>query len=188
MKTSIVTAYALVFGAAAFLGGCGTGSQSAFNPGSAGTATIPISPMLVGTHYIYTGETYKKCGGTYCSGGPYALHFNFTTSLTGSELDSLSNDDITTTVTSYKFTDGSGLTISKKHGASFDLVISTDASGNITAWFAGACLATTSCNTQMQTNWHSTKGFVPGADFSETTLSFKGSYGFIGRDPGTWSH
>jgi hypothetical protein len=39
----------------------------------------------------------------------------------------------------------------------------------------------------MQTNWDSPSGFIPGADFSETTASFAGSYGFIGTDPGKWS-
>jgi len=39
----------------------------------------------------------------------------------------------------------------------------------------------------MQTNLNSPVGFIPGADFSETTASFAGSYGFLSSDPGTWT-
>jgi len=41
--------------------------------------------------------------------------------------------------------------------------------------------------TQMQSNWHSPFGFSPGRDFSETSPSFSGSYGYIDGSPGIWS-
>jgi hypothetical protein len=44
-----------------------------------------------------------------------------------------------------------------------------------------------SANTQLQTNWDSPTGFIPGADFSETTANFAGSFGFLSDNPGSWS-
>ena len=60
--------------------------------------------------YNYTGNDYTTCAGTYCTGGPYALSVAFTTTLTGSALANLPFTNITSTVTSFAFTDGSGLT------------------------------------------------------------------------------
>ena len=134
-----------------------------------------------GTIYTYTGNAYTTCGGTYCTGGPYALSVAFTTTLTGSSLVNLPYTDISATITSFSFTDGSGLTI---HSNLQFMDISTNASGNISTWLTGACGAT--CNTQMQTNWNSPVGFNPGADFSETTPNFAGSYGIVLANPGTW--
>jgi hypothetical protein len=146
------------------------------------------------TLYTYTGNHYTTCSGTYCVGGPYALQVTIDTSLTGNALDNLSFADITSTITSFAFTDGSGLTVDEHTiGGSSSAVcgapllcvsISTDASGNIVAWFVGGYAD--SGNVQMQTNWHSPFGFIPGADFSETTVSFGGSYGINLNEPGTW--
>lgn len=139
-----------------------------------------------GTIYTYVGNDYTTCGGIYCTGGPYALSVTFETTLTGNALANLPFTDITATITAYAFTDGSGLTLDDGNNASgqLDIEISTNASGSIVAWFAGAY--TSPANTQMQTNWNSPFGFIPGADFSETTPSFAGDYGFIPNDPGTW--
>ena len=138
------------------------------------------------TIYTYTGHNYTSCAGTYCTGGPYALSATFKTTLTGSALDNLSFADITPTITSFVFTDGSGLTINQNTvGARTSISLSTDASGNIVTWLAGGYA--NSAEVQMQTNWNSPFGFIPGADFSETTASFAGSYGFIGNNPGTWT-
>ena len=138
-----------------------------------------------GTTYTYYGNAYSTCGGTYCTGGPYALSIEFTTTLTGNALASLPFTDITSTITSFRFTDESGLTIDKNNALYKQFSISTNASGNLVAWLIEGCGG--SCNIQMQTNWKSPSGFAPGADFSETTASFAGSYGFIGNDPGAWS-
>ena len=134
-----------------------------------------------GTIYTYTGNAYTTCGGTYCTGGPYALSVAFTTTLTGSSLANLPFTDISATITSFTFTDKSGLTL---HSSLQSLGISTIASGEISTWLIGAC--GTTCDTQMQTNWLSPFGFIPGADFSETTASFAGNYGIIFATPGTW--
>ena len=134
-----------------------------------------------GTIYTYTGNAYTTCGGTYCTGGPYALSVAFTTTLTGSSLVNLPYTDISATITSFTFSDGNGLTIQSSLQS---LDISTNVSGNISTWLIGVCGAT--CNIQMQTNWHSPFGFNPGADFSETTASFAGNYGIVFGNPGTW--
>jgi hypothetical protein len=96
----------------------------------------------------------------------------------------LSFVNITSTITSFAFADGSGLTINENTSFFSDFEVSTDASGNIVTWIVGTCGAT--CDVQMQTNWHSPFGFVPGADFSETTANFAGNFGMNFDDPGTW--
>jgi hypothetical protein len=139
----------------------------------------------LGTFYTYTGNAYTFCSGTYCIGGPYALSASFVTTLMGAALDNLPLTDITSTITSFVFTDGSGLKVDQNTaGGSTSISIATDAGGNIVAWLAGGYA--NSANLQMQTNWHSTFGFIPGRDFSETTASFAGSYGYIDNQPGTW--
>jgi len=144
-------------------------------------------PAEADTIYTYSGNAYTSCGGTYCTGGPYALRVTFDTTLTGSALDSLTFTDITSTVTSFDFTDGSGLTFNSNTNppAQLEIEISTNASGNVVAWFTGAY--SYPAEIQMQTNWESPVGFIPGADFSETTAFFQGDYGFISDDPGTWA-
>jgi hypothetical protein len=140
--------------------------------------SIVVVPTTI---FTYTGNGYTICSGTYCTGGPYALSVSFTTTLTGSSLANLPFTDISATITSFTFTDGSGLTLVSNLGF---LDISTDASGNISTWVVGACGST--CDTQMQTNWNSPFSFMPGRDFSETTASFAGSYGYVSSNPGTW--
>jgi hypothetical protein len=137
--------------------------------------------------YTYTGNNYTICGGTYCTGGPYALSIVFSTTLTGSALNNLPFTNVTSTISSYTFTDGSGLTLTQSNNASgtLNISISTNASGNIVSWFVGAY--TLNAIVQMQTNWNSPLGFIPGADFSETTPNFAGNFGFIGNNPGTWT-
>ena len=135
--------------------------------------------------YTYIGNDYTICSGTYCAGGPYALRVTFDTALTGNALDNLSFADITSTIASFTFADGRGLTVAEHTvGGSVSASISTDAYGNIVSWLVGGYAD--SANVQMQTNWNSPTSFFPGADFSETTVSFGGSYGFISSNPGTW--
>jgi PEP-CTERM motif len=157
------------------------GSPVAMLLTSALVAIFLTPSAKAGTIYTYTGNAYTTCGGTYCSGGPYALSVAFTTTLTGSSLANLPYTDISATITSFTFSDGSGLTL---HSNLQFLDISTNASGKISTWLIGAC--GTTCDTQMQTNWHSPVGFNPGADFSETTANFAGNYGIVLANPGTW--
>lgn len=164
-KTLTVTRWALVIGVGAQL------TLSAL----AGASTM----------YRYTGNEYANCQGAYCVGGPYALAITFVTTLTGGALVDLPFTDIAPTVTSFAFTDGSGLTVNQSTPGGFGMFhVSTGASGDIVSWFVGgyANLA----QTQMQTNWNSPFGFQPGADFSETIASFGGDYGFVYNNPGLW--
>jgi hypothetical protein len=138
------------------------------------------------TTYFYTGNAYNDCGGIYCTGGPYHLDFTFTTSLSGAALDNLAFQDISGTITAFKASDGTGLVVNQNTpGSSEEIEIATNATGGIVDWFAGAYA--NSSNTQLQTNWNSPFGFIPGADFSETTADFAGDFGFISNDPGKWT-
>lgn len=89
--------------------------------------------------YTYTGQDYNECAGSYCSGGPYALSITFDTSLTLAELASLPSTDITSDITSFTFSDGSGNNIiDPGNSTSFDFTITTDASSDITAYSIAA--------------------------------------------------
>jgi hypothetical protein len=139
-----------------------------------------------GTLYTYTGNAYSSCSGTYCTGGPYALSVTFETTLTGNALHNLPFTDITPTITSFSFIDGSGLTVNEHTiGGYTNINVSTNATGDIVTWLTGGYGPIPS-QVQMQTNWSSPFGFIPGADFSETTASFAGSYGMNYNLPGTW--
>jgi len=143
------------------------------------------SPAQANTNYTYTGNSYTLCSGNYCVGGPYALSVMFETTLTGNALDNLSFQNIIASITSFAFTDGTGLTLNQNTvgvGDSFD--ISTDGAGDIVKWFVGGYAD--GGQVQMQTNWHSPYSFQPGADFSETTVSFGGAFGFVSNNPGIW--
>jgi hypothetical protein len=144
------------------------------------------APAVGGTIYSYTGNSYTQCAGVYCSGGPYSLSATFETTLADSDLISLPIQEITSTVTSFAFTDGTGLTVTQNTiGGSGKFLISTDSSGNIVAWLVGGYA--NSSNVQMQSNWDSPYGFIRGADFSETTVEFRGDFGFVAQNPGTWT-
>lgn len=137
------------------------------------------------TVYTYTGNSYDQCGGAYCSGGPYSLSATFETTLTGNALVSLPFQDIKSTVTSFAFTDGTGLTVNQNTvGGYSHFEISTNSLGDIITWLIGGYA--NNSNMQMQTNWNTFYSFHPGADFSETALNFAGDYGFVSNNPGTW--
>jgi hypothetical protein len=158
-----------------------------YSPSSVASADYTITPQSgqSTTVYTYKGNNYVTCGGTYCTGGPFALTVTFTTAMTGSALVNLPLTDITSTVTSYKLTDGSGLVDTNSASYYHSFQIATDASGNIISWLIETCGAT--CNIQMQTNWNTYYSFHPGADFSETTANFAGNFGFVSGNPGTWT-
>ncbi len=90
--------------------------------------------MWAGTVYTYTGNPYTDCTGTYvCTGTSPALSLTFDTPLTGTQLDNLYDDPIP--VSSFSFTDGTGLFITQANEVFHDLIISTDANGAITGWY-----------------------------------------------------
>lgn len=148
---------------------------------------ISESTAKADTFFTYTGNNYTECALSYCSGGPYSLSITFDSTLTGAALDNLNFQNIRSTIKSYSFSDGSGLDLTQRNSSinGFQFNIETDATGNITSWLVGGC-GNGPCSTQVQTNWNSPFGFQPGADFSETALSFSGSYGFSPDNPGSW--
>src|SRR5271167_3953383 len=95
------------------------------------------APAATMTQYNYSGDTYgtADCDGPYCTGGPYALIITFDTSLTGAALDNLGyNTDITSDITSFSISDGSGFALTKSTATSYNFQIGTDASGNLDWW------------------------------------------------------
>lgn len=82
-----------------------------------------MTRAMADTTYGYSGNNYDDLGESYQSGGPYALSVTFTTTLTGNALDNLPFSDITTTITSYSFTDGSGLKLNNLNNTSGSLLI-----------------------------------------------------------------
>ncbi len=95
------------------------------------------------TVYTYTGNPYALCTGTYASSGhtcaaPYALTLTFDTTLMGAQLDNLTyggtGSNITADVSTFSFTDGSGLAITQGKGYTEAFFIGTDATGHITTW------------------------------------------------------
>lgn len=89
------------------------------------------------TIYSYTSPAYDECTGTYCSGGPYALSFTFDVA-SGTPLDNLTlfgaGSNVTADVSSFSFTDGSGLEIGGANATAYSFQIGTDSAGDMTAW------------------------------------------------------
>jgi hypothetical protein len=95
------------------------------------------APAATMTQYTYSGDTYtaSACAGSYCTGGPYALTVTFDTSLTGAALDNLPyNTDITSDITSFSISDGSGFGLTQTTASSYNFQIGTDGSGNLDWW------------------------------------------------------
>jgi PEP-CTERM motif len=89
--------------------------------------------------YTYTGMDYNELGGTYTTGGPYALSITFDTSLTLAQLENLPGTDITADITSFTFSDGSGNNIvDPGNSTSFDFTITTNAFGDIEGYSIAA--------------------------------------------------
>jgi hypothetical protein len=93
------------------------------------------------TVYTYTGNAYTSCafGGTYCSGGPYALSITFDTTLMGAQLDNLATGvvvagDLTAYISSFSFKDGSGKSITLANASGYGFDVSTDNTGAITGF------------------------------------------------------
>ncbi|MGB6430588.1 MAG: hypothetical protein WBF06_08375 [Candidatus Acidiferrales bacterium] len=107
-----------------------------FSVGLLGLLCVMLPGSLrADTTYTYTGQDYNTCGGTYCSGGPYALSITFDTTLTVAQLESQTGDDITADISSFSFTDGSANDIILPgNETSYDFDITTNSSGDIEAY------------------------------------------------------
>jgi hypothetical protein len=112
-----------------------------------------LSLMLPGslradTVYTYTGNAYTTCYGTYASNGttcagPYAPSITLDV-MAGTPLANLTlggpGSDITTDVSMFSFTDGSGLNINQGNTNYLSIALETDINGDITAWaIYGGC-------------------------------------------------
>ena len=110
-----------------------------------GLALTAVALCCAGTiQYTIDNDVYNTCGGLYCTGGPYSLSVTFDVP-SGAYLDNLSFDqgplatgtggNIEPYITSFVFTDGSGLEVTNSNATSDWFNIATDASGNLTAWY-----------------------------------------------------
>lgn len=98
------------------------------------------------TVYTYTGNAYTYCSGTYASGGTtcagtYALSITFDV-IANTPRDNLiwlgPGSDITADVSTFSFTDGTGLTLSQANSTYDHFYVATDSSGNFTQWYFNA--------------------------------------------------
>src|SRR6266481_4265149 len=132
------------------------------------------------TVYTYTGNDYTTCFGTYSNGtpgtcgGPYALSLTFvlTTPLVVS--------DITADVSTFSFTDGTGLTLTNANSSSYDFTVLGITNGAITQWNMNAC-KDIACATSAGT----ANNPVTVEDFSVTGKVI--GFGDIASGPGTWT-
>jgi hypothetical protein len=163
--------------------------------------------MRADTVYTYTGNAYTSCEGTYViagSCGPYALSVTFDV-MAGTPLDLLTTSDITADVSTFAFTDGTGLNLNNNpnlaQGEGANLApllfeISTDASGNITSWKILAECGPTSCGVFSFTADIVTMETLGGSSFGATDTSqltpYTGLTGSFGGgvnigDQGSWT-
>ncbi len=96
------------------------------------------------TVYTYTGNAYTACDGIPYSNpaillptpgtcGPYALSVTFDV-MAGTPLDNLTGTNIDAAVTTFTFTDGSGMNITQLNWSAYNFFRATDSLGDITAW------------------------------------------------------
>jgi len=95
--------------------------------------------------YTISNDVYTSCGGLYCTGGPYSLAVTFDVpsatnvdnlTFTQGPLNTGTGGNIEPYITSFMFTDGTGLQITNSNVSGNDFFnIATDGSGNITAWY-----------------------------------------------------
>lgn len=154
-------------------------------------SALPTLPAAAGvlTLYTYTGNPYTSCLGTYdCNGATPYISVTFQTTLSSSQLDNLNGLDITPDVSSFSIWDGAAVFINSAdphYTDSFD--ISTDATGNITAW---SITAATQENPSVFA--HTISGPPPSGDGSGIcTPGPNGNLcpngGFNAGDSGIWS-
>jgi hypothetical protein len=139
-------------------------AKCVFSIGLLGLVCLMLPGSLrADTVYTYTGNPYNFCVGTYAPNGinnvcpqPYALSLTFDTTLSGTQLDNLvlnTQQDVTNahcsgctgiapiagnltaSVSSFSFTDGSGFSITQADTANYGFDVTTDSNGNILAWF-----------------------------------------------------
>lgn len=158
---------------------------------------LPAS-LRADTTYTYTGNTFTACTDLFVSGSGCqgSVNIFFETSLTGSALDNLSDDDITNSLVLATITDGEeaytgpiGCGPVCNNGINFVTVhISTNAVGDITAW------SIVGDNTNQGGN---VEAHITSTNFEDTGAVTVNTYALCGtiscastasvRKAGTWS-
>jgi hypothetical protein len=170
---------------------------------------VSLSVLAIGTAasaradttYTYTGNALTDCTGTYfCHSGsqflaPPALSITFDVKA-GTQLDNLTNKNLNAfvgTIDSFSATDGLGNFVNFGDTEILDILVSTNATGNIISWnvFAETAdppLGTVAPFAKFQTESELASvgdlGFLAVAgNFMSTTVAF----GFNSNNPGTWT-
>lgn len=161
---------------------------------------IQPGSLRADTVYTYKGNAYTSCTGITpatvgadCSGGPFALSITLDV-VAGTPLDNLTlfgtGSDITSDVSKYSFTDGTGLNITQADGSLPFFDIGTDAYGNITSWEMGADYPAGPCVFCTQYTVLSLRSSVADVDKS-VNLPYPYLVGltttWTSFTPGTWS-
>jgi hypothetical protein len=149
------------------------------------------------TTFTYTGNPYTSCTGSFtCNGTTPYLTITFDTTLTGSQLDSLSGNpgyDISPYIISFTITDGEYVDITNSDALSFTFDINTSPTGSMESWYITAISGVISSPGFQCAQ--SSVGFTsyctitdpsipPGSD--ESSLPFSGDFGY-NLTSGTWS-
>jgi hypothetical protein len=92
--------------------------------------------------YTYTGMAYTNCYGSYAaSSGPCTEKQTISFTLASPLAPDQTQDNITASVTSFSFSDGTGLVITQADDPLVGFAVDTGTFGQITEWDAGAILA-----------------------------------------------
>jgi hypothetical protein len=147
-----------------------------------------LSPATASTTFTYTGQDFIVCV-SRASCPTTKITGSFTTSLTGSQIDNLSDADISATVTAFSFTSLLGtLTSPPRIYVAF---FSTDANGNPTSWVLEGCTSnpcTGAGSNFLVIDTESTPSVA--ADFVESCTSICTDLSPTGENnnkPGTWT-
>jgi hypothetical protein len=106
---------------------------------SIGTISLAPTATADSVTYTYTGEVYTNCFGSYApSSGPCTEQQTITFTLAAPLAPDQTQDNISALVTSFSFSDGTGLVITQADDPLFGFAVNTDTSGNIVEWNAGA--------------------------------------------------
>lgn len=98
------------------------------------------------TTYTYTGNAFTSCNGTYAPPGPCG-EVTETFTVSAPLGDNLTQDDITSLITSFSVSDGT-VVLNQGDSLAATFIVSTDAAGNIVQWSAGALMCNPpSCST-----------------------------------------
>jgi hypothetical protein len=145
--------------------------------------------------YTYTGNPFTVCTGTdvtyTCTGTIPFVSITFDTTLTGSQLSSLSSQDISGDITSFTVKDNTQrVDLQLNTLLPYSFIVSTDAAGDITAWSIYATGTTEATDRRFlascfdiyqagicSTNIDTSSGDIAGLTFSGSACS----------DPNGWS-